>query len=82
MKHYTLIWERKVYEVVVTYELWMDGIGEVLNLSGNRALDGSKIHVKDPSIIRVDNVTNHTFTAKLYPPRSDCNIWIDLLSNQ
>ena len=57
-------------------------IGKVLNLSGNRALDGSKIHVKDPSTIRVDNVTNHTFTTKLYPPRSDCNIWIDLLSNQ
>nr|YP_001152099.1 ORF67d [Pinus koraiensis]ABP35345.1 ORF67d [Pinus koraiensis] len=57
-------------------------IGEGLNLSGNRALDGSLIHVKDPSIIRVDNVTNHTFTTKLYPQRSDCNIQIDLLSNQ
>ena len=86
MKHYTLIWERKVYEVVshmnssiVVRKVF---IGEVFNLSRNRALDGSEIHVKDPSTIRVDNVTNHTFTTKLYPPRSDCNIRIDLLSNR
>ena len=57
-------------------------IGKGLSLSGNRALDGSLIHVKDPSTIWVDNVTNHTFTTKLYPQRSDCNIQIDLLSNQ
>lgn len=66
----------------VCYSWTMVFIGKVFNLSGNRALDGSKIHVKDPSTILVDNVTNHTFTTKLYPPRSNCNIRIDLLSNQ
>ena len=66
----------------VCYSWTIAFIGEVFHLFGNRALDGSKIHVKDPSTIWVDNVTNHTFTTKLYPPRSDCNIRIDLLSNR
>jgi hypothetical protein len=56
VKHHTLIWEHKVYEVVShmnssILDGWYLFIREVFHLSAKRDLDRSKMHVQYPLII-------------------------------